>query len=261
MTAAAWLALVLVPDAGRAHLSARVTGTFTMRARVTTAVNVPGEYAGQELIRRWVIIGHGCTRDVCRSLELDRQRGDGLESSLTLHRSRGGGYAGGGVFEVALECNGHVYPDGSRAPYVITLKVARARLIGGIRFARLITASYVNAARSDSTPCPLGPSHDAAVYTGTITGGLPRPPVAAFTARARRSGAVRFVSRARPGRGNGRIVRRTWNFGDPGSPYGDTSTLRRPIHVFSAPGRYRVALTVTARDGLSATVAKTITVG
>lgn len=33
-----------------------------------------------------------------------------------------------------------------------------------------------------------------------------------------------------------------WNFGDPGSGPGNTSTLRNPVHAFSAPGHYLVKL-------------------
>ncbi len=239
---------------------ARVLGTFVMRARVTVAVGVTGEAPGEVVTRRWVITASGCRDDACAALELVRQRGDGLVSRLSLRPAGAGRYTGSGTFDVALLCRGHVYRRGSSAPYQIELRVTRATRIGGIRFARTISATYINLTRSDSTPCPLPPSHDAAVYSGRVTTGLPSAPVARFVARVGAAGVVRFRSRSRPGRRNGRLVRWAWSFGDPRSPYGDTSTRRAPRHVYRRPGRYVVLLRVTAADGLSATRRRTVTV-
>ena len=248
--------------AARAHRSrdARVLGTFVMRARVTVAVGVVDEQAGEILTRRWVIVARGCHEDRCSSLLLLRQRGDGRSSRITLRPTGPDRYAGRATFEVALLCAGRVYRNGSRAPYRIALRVTRTKRIGGIRFAQAISATYVNPARSDSTPCPLAPSHDAAVYTGRLIAGLPSAPTARFAARVRSGGIVRFRSRSRPGRGNGRLVQWAWSFGDPGSPYGEMSTRRAPRHVYSTPGRYVVRLRVMAADGLSATRVRMIRV-
>ncbi len=240
---------------------ARVIGTFTMLAVVTEAVNVNGESPGQILTRAWAIRPRRCRRDSCQSLVLVRQRSDGFHSALTLSRTGPGSYAGTGVFYVALRCRRRVYPLGSRAPYRITLVVERSTLIGGIRFATTVGATYVNAARSDTTPCPLESSHDAAIYAGNVSGGLPGAPRASFTATVHgASGAVSFRDTSRPGRGNGRIVRRAWSFGDPASRHRNTSTLRKPVRVYSRPGRYRVHLRVVDADGLSATTAATVTI-
>jgi hypothetical protein len=253
-TIAAALAVQVAPAIrSDRRLDARVLGTFMMQARVTVAVGIPGESPGDVLARRWVITARDCHRSSCAALVLVRQRSDGLDSTLELRRTGPGRYAGRGSFDVPLLCAGRVYPSGSRAPYRITLRVTGASRIGGIAFARSLSAAYSNPQRSNSTPCPLAPSHDAAVYSGHVISGLPNPPVARFTAHVHRSGAVSFRSRSRPGRGNGRIVRWVWSFGDRGSPYGNTARGHRARHTYRAPGRYRVVLRVTTADGLSAT--------
>jgi PKD repeat protein len=48
----------------------------------------------------------------------------------------------------------------------------------------------------------------------------------------------------------------SWNFGDPGGPYPNTSTLQNPTHSYNHPGLYTVTLTVTNIVG-SATITKT----
>src|ERR1700728_3908718 len=75
---------VASPDARAARIDARVTGTFTMRARVTKAVNVLGEHVGQRLTRKWVIVPRRCNGSICKTLELDRQRSDNRHSRITL---------------------------------------------------------------------------------------------------------------------------------------------------------------------------------
>jgi hypothetical protein len=256
---AVWLGLA--PPSAEARANARVIGMFTMRARVTVAVNVTGEHAGQLLTRHWVVVARGCHRNACASLQVDRQRSDNLYSPVTLRQVGPGRYTGQGAFYVAIACRGRVYPRGSRAPYVITLSVSRTTTIGRVRFAQMITASYVNLERSDATPCPLGPSHDAATYTGSVTAGLPSAPLARFSVHVNvRTRRAVFTDRSTPGRGNGRIVRLAWYFGDPGSPYGDTSTRAHPRHKYRSPGRYRVILRIVTADGLSATTTKTVRV-
>ena len=152
-----------------------------MRAQVTAAVNVRGERAGEVLRRRWVITSSDCRRNICRRLHLDRQRSDHRYSRVTLLRTGAGRYTGTGAFESALSCQGRVSPHGSRAVYSITMRVTAATTIGGVRFARRIAATYDNRKRSDTTRCPLGPSHDAARYSGRVTSHLPLAPRAAFS--------------------------------------------------------------------------------
>jgi hypothetical protein len=160
-------------------INARVHGTFSMRAKVTAAVNVRGERAGEVLRRRWVITSSDCRRSTCRVLQLDRERSDHRHSRVTLLRTGAGRYRGTGGFHVALSCRGKVVPHGSHAVYLITLRVTAATTIGGVRFARRIAATYDNRTRSDTTRCPLGPSHDAARYRGRLTSHLPLAPSAA----------------------------------------------------------------------------------
>jgi PKD repeat protein len=256
------LALLLVTACGgvvtqasaQAAVDARVVGTFSMRAKITTAVDVLGEYPGEVLARRWLIKERDCVDNVCRVLKLDRERGQDLNSRVLLRRVGRGRYAGRGVFYSALSCRDRVYPRGSRAPYEIRLTIAGTRLIDGVRFAKRIRATYVNMSRGDSTPCPLGPSHDAATYTGRAVSALPRPPRASFTSEVRpTTQSVSFTNTSVATRPGGRIVSRLWSFGDPRSGAANGSTGKRPTHAYTAPGSYLVTLTVTNRDGLTST--------
>jgi hypothetical protein len=242
-----------------ARFHARVEGTFTMRARVTNAVNVRGEHRGQRLRRTWTIVPSGCTRSRCRTLHVTRGRGQGVTSRLTLHRLPRGGYVGHGSFSVALKCLGRTYRHGSRARYTLSLRITRARAVGGVRFARRITAHYRNRARTDSTPCPLGPSHDAARYSGWVTAGVPSPPTVVFSAQVDAlTDAATFTDSSTPGARGGPLVSQLWTFGDPNSGAADRSTLQDPTHQFSAPGDYPVTLRVTDVKGLSASATETV---
>lgn len=243
---------------GHLGINARVIGTFEMVAHVTVATNVRGEYVGQVLHRVWQITPEHCRGSVCQSLRLYRQRSAGRHNHLTLRRVATGHYVGQGVFYVRLRCNGHVYRHGSRAPYTITLTVRKVTRIEGIAFARRVSATYVNAARTDATPCPLGPSHDAGRYVGRTT--VPTPPVASFTSvlNALRDTAS-FSDRSDPGRGGAAIVGVKWNFGDRASGVANSSTLRDPSHHFRSPGIYAVSLTVLDSNGLSSTASRDMT--
>jgi PKD repeat protein len=219
---------------------------------VTVATNVRGEHVGQVLHRVWRIVPEQCRGSVCKVLRLNRVRSDGKHNHLTLHRAGRGYYVGHGFFYVGLRCEGRVYRYGSRAPFTITLTVKRVTRFDGIAFAGAITATYTNPFRSDSTPCPLGPSYDSGRYSGTTT--VPTPPAASFTASVdARSDAANFSDTSARGRGNAPIVAWRWNFGDPNSGAADSSTLRDPSHQFLAPGVYQVSLTVVDKNGLSST--------
>jgi PKD domain len=253
-TMAAGIARAAGPDA-------RVSGAFSMRARVTVAVNVRGEHAGELLTRRWVITPRSCRGDVCRSLVLERQRGGHRYSRLTLHRVGAGRYAGAGSFFVGLSCEGRVYVHGSRAPYRIALRIVAATTVGGVRFARRIAATYVNPSRSDATQCPLGPSHDAARYTGQASSPLPVAPTAAFAVLVNpANGSALFGDESSPGSDHSPLVRWRWDFGDPQSGAADSAISPDPWHQFSAPGLYQVTLTATDGEGLSATTVRPVTV-
>ncbi|HXA54522.1 MAG TPA: PKD domain-containing protein [Solirubrobacteraceae bacterium] len=242
-------------------LDARVTGTFAMLARVTAAKHVRGERVGQSLTRRWLISPQSCAQSVCQALELNRERSAGIDESLTLQRVAVGTYVGGSSFYVALRCKHRTYPHGSRAPYRITLTISGTVSVQGIAFARMITATYQNTERSDSTPCVLGPSHDAARYTGSATSAIPSPPVASFATQANgATDSASFTDTSTPAPGGAPIVSTQWGFGDPASGASDSSTEAAPSHQFSAPGVYTVTLTVTDENGLSSTSTQSVTV-
>ena len=240
---------------------ARVQGRFTMRAVVTTAVDVRGEHRGERLHRTWRIRPARCRHDICRVLHLRRTRGHGRILRLTLHRRPDGSYAGRGAFFVALSCHGRVDRRGALAPYTIRLQVTATRTVGGIRFARRLRATYSNPARPDRTDCAFGPSHDAARYSGRLRSGLPSPPHAAFVATAGAGGLVSFRDASRPGGGPGRrVIAWRWSFGDPRSGAADVASGSAPAHRFTAPGTYVVTLTAIDHAGLRSTAKQTVVV-
>lgn len=253
--------LAPAPVALAAALPARVEGRFTMRAVITTAVDVRGEYRGQRLYRTWRIHPSGCRLDVCTVLHLRRTRGYGRSLQITLRRRRDGDYVGGGVFFETLSCRGRIYRRGARVPYTIRLRVTGTRTVGGIRFARRVAASYVNRRRIDRTPCLLGVSHDAARYRGRLRSPLPTPPRPRISVTRGGAGRVSFAATAQPGRGPGhRIVTWRWNFGDPAAGSADGSEGPFTTHTFTAPGSYTVTLVAIDRAGLRAITARTVLV-
>ncbi len=250
-----------VPAPRRTPTDAWVAGTFAMRATVTVAVHVRGEHAGQTLRRRWRLIPSGCAGDVCRRLTLYRNRASGLVERVSLRRTAPGRYAGDGTFYAGLRCLGRRYRLGSRVRFRITLTVTRGVVIQGRRFAQRITATYVNRRRTDDTPCPLGPSHDAARYTGRLVSPLPSPPVARFTTAVTAGTlSVGFTDASSVGAGRVPIETTAWQFGDPASGAEDSSALADPVHQFTAPGSYAVTLEATNADGLTSTVTQTVVV-
>jgi hypothetical protein len=237
--------------AAQAARDARVLGTFTVAARVTTAVNVRGEHRGDRYIRHWQVEPHGCKGDRCASLVLVRERSAGNHDRTTLYRRAAGVYSGTGRFFAPLSCDGKVYPHGSRVPFRITLRVAARRPSGGVNFATAITGSYVNTRRGNGTPCVFSPGHDAGTYRSIAAPPLPTPPTAAFSSTVDPlTGNVAFQDTSSPGSLAAPITARAWSFGDPASGAADSSTAANPTHTYSRPGIYTVRLTVTDSDGL-----------
>jgi hypothetical protein len=255
-------AVVMLTTAGPARAAgvadARIATTFVMHGRIVAAVRVRGERRGQLVTRRWTFTGVGCKGSVCPRLTLRRQRSANRFDRLTLSRVGVGSYAGSGRFNSALRCRGRRYPHGLVVPYTVRVRVSQAIAIEGIPFASRLSAVYTNRRRIDRTRCPIGPSHDAARYTGAAAP-LPTPPAATFqvaTQPAADRATVTDTSTA--GAGGARIVARLWQFGDPASGAANTATGSPAAHTFSAPGAYHVSLTVTDANGLTATSSQTV---
>lgn len=243
-------------------VDARILGTFVMRAHVT-AVGVPGERAGETLRRLWTIVPTGCVEvgNVCQGLLLERQRSSHIIERVSLRRVAPGRYVGTGTFYVSLECLGRVYRLGSRARFRITLAVTSAVKLQDELFARSISARYSGSQRTDSTPCPLGQSHDAARYTGTASSSLPAPPIAGYTASVDDIDATaQFTDDSKAAAPGAHIVAQKWGFDDPRSGAANTSTLADPSHRFTARGQYDVGLVVLDSNGLFGAVTHVVTV-
>jgi PKD repeat protein len=239
-------------------VDARVAASFVMHGRIVAAVRVRGERTGQAITRDWTFIGQACAGDVCRRLLLRRERSDQQYSSLVLRPVGPGRYAGNGSFSAGLECKGRLYPQGEVAPYRVTVTVTQAIAIQGIEFARSLDATYSNRNRADHTPCPIGPSHDAAVYTG-VAAALPSPPNASLSVvLSPATDGAQFTDTSTPGTGAAPLVLRRWVFGDPASGGADVAGAAQVTHAFSAPGVYVVSLTVTDANGLSSTTRQAV---
>ncbi|HEY5430021.1 MAG TPA: PKD domain-containing protein [Solirubrobacteraceae bacterium] len=246
-----------------AGADARVSSSFVMHGVIVTAVRVHGEHRGQRVTRQWSFMARSCQGSVCQRLLLRRERSAHHYNRLVLSRVGTGRYAGRGRFYAGLRCGGRHDPRGEVVPYRITVAVTNAVVIGGVEFARGITASYTNLARIDRTRCPIGPSHDAARYTG-VASALPTPPAAAFAASAVGAtpvtDSVQFTDTSTPGAARAPIVGWLWNFGDGSSGDADKSPARDPVHTFTAPGTYAVCLIVTDANGLRAGLCRDVTV-
>ena len=222
------------------------------------AVRVRGEHLGQIVSRHWTFAGRSCVKSVCHQLTLHRQRSADRYDNLVLTRVGTGRYSGRSQFYAGLRCRGHTYPRGERVPYRITVRVTQTVTIQGLEFARRLTATYTNLRRIDRTRCPIGPSHDAARYTG-IASPLPTPPAAAFSVGLNAAtDTASFTDTSAPGAGGAPIVARLWVFGDPASGSANTAGTPTPDHTFTAPGAYRVSLIVTDANGLSSAETQTV---
>jgi PKD repeat protein len=255
------LGLALAARAGAAPVGtvdARVSAPFVMSGRIVTAVRVRGEHRGQAITRQWTFTGRSCAGAVCRQLSLRRERSAHQFDSLVLSRVGVGRYAGSGRFYAGLQCRGKINPRGLVVPYRVAVDVIGAVAIQGIRFASRLSATYTNPGRTDRTRCPIGPSHDAAQYSG-VAAPLPSPPTAAFGVTVNGSAdSATFTDTSTLGAGAAPIVSRLWQFGDPASGSANTAQTPTASHTFSAPGTYSVSLTVTDANGLTSSQTQSV---
>lgn len=254
------VALALPATALAAH-DVRVAGTFRMSARVTTAVNVAGEHAGDRYVRQWTVTPENCTGNRCERLALVREHSNHTFDHVTLRRRAPGVFAGSAAFYAPLRCEGRVYPRGSRVPFSVTLTATAGQSVDGLRFARSIRATYLNRHRTNRTPCFFRPGHDAGSYRSEGRPVLPPGPAASFTETVDPlTNFASFTDTSVPGPNGGQIVTRSWNFGDPSSGAANTSTLSAPTHQYAKPGVYRVTLTVRESLGLTGHTTRAVAV-
>jgi len=146
---------------------ASLEGYFLLMGRITSAVNVPGERAGQTLRRSWAFIPL-CRVEACADVEL--HRGGARGRTLVLHRRAPALYEGSGRFSAPLRCGARVFPGGATVPFSITVRILAAGTAGtsgagaGRIVATAIRATYSNPSRINNTPCVAIPSREAATY-------------------------------------------------------------------------------------------------
>ncbi|HEY3726061.1 MAG TPA: hypothetical protein VGL51_02735 [Solirubrobacteraceae bacterium] len=179
--AAVWTA---VPSAMAAPVppliaAARLSGSFVMSGTVTRAVGVPGERAGQTVLRTWSFVPL-CEAGGCAAVQLARARPGGTDQVL-LQRQGPGFYTGVGSFLAPSRCHGIVYRRGALVPFTISVRVTAAAPVGALVQATQVRATYRNRKRINLTKCFAAPSYDSASYLGA--------PLAA--------GAIRTVARTR----------------------------------------------------------------
>jgi hypothetical protein len=172
LLAALTLALSASPALGAAA-SAEVPGDtslegyFLLRGRITSAVHVPGEHAGQALRRSWAFIPL-CRVGACAEVRLVRRGSRGR--AIVLHRLAPALYEGGGTFSARLRCGRRVFRNGETVLFSITVRILAAAPAGvdgtGARriVATAIRATYNNPLRINQTPCVAIPSREAATY-------------------------------------------------------------------------------------------------
>lgn len=145
----------------------RLDGKFLMAGRVSVATRIPGERAGQTLLRTWTFIAP-CPVGTCTRAILVRTRGSGHDT-LTLRRRKPGSYTGSGRFYAPLRCGARTYPRGEMVPFTIAVRVT-ASSAGASVTATRINATYSNRSRTNLTPCFSELGHDAADYHGHLLG-------------------------------------------------------------------------------------------
>ena len=145
----------------------RLQGAFAMTGRITAAVNIPGEHAGQTVSRTWVFTPK-CGTDACAQVVLGRTRGPGLPPvSVLLSFQSPGFYTARGTFYAPLRCGGRTYRPGERVQYRIGVRVTATATVNGQLVVTAMRASYTSGRRDNLTRCvaPVG-QRDSAQYTG-----------------------------------------------------------------------------------------------
>ncbi|MEA2405054.1 MAG: hypothetical protein QOE08_1701 [Thermoleophilaceae bacterium] len=230
-----------------------------MAGRVTHAVGVRGEHAGQRVTRAWSFTS-ACAIGPCRSVSLRRERTAHQFDSLRLRRVSPGTLTGRGRFYVRLRCAGRTYRHGGIAYYRVRVTIRSARVVQGTPFAIAIHATYTNSKRVNRTPCPGSLGRDAGSYSGRLSSPVPVAPVADFTSSVDAAAATAsFTDRSSSPTG-AKVVGWRWDFGDPASASGNVSTDPNPSHHYTAGGPHTVSLTVTDSNGLTATVTRQVVV-
>ncbi|MDB5262668.1 MAG: hypothetical protein JWQ14_1949 [Adhaeribacter sp.] len=105
--------------------------------------------------------------------------------------------------------------------------------------------------RSNSIDCD---SQDEIVYNFTVN---PNP-VAAFNFTTTCYLDYTAFTDASTSEGGNSLKKWSWNFGDPASGSQNIATDENPKHLFSAPGEYRVKLTVSNNGGCTDTLSKKV---
>jgi hypothetical protein len=141
-------------------------GAFRLSGRITVATRVPGERAGQPVLRTWTLIP-ACPAGPCPIIGLIRRRPTGTDR-LRLRRLAPAQYVGTGSFLAPLRCGSRTYRRGAAVPYTIAVRITAAVLSGGVTLATGINATYTNRTRTNLTRCVSVLGHDAATYHGEL---------------------------------------------------------------------------------------------
>jgi hypothetical protein len=146
--------------------AARLQGVFGMNGIITKAVGVPDEHPGQPVQRLWTFTPL-CQTGACAAVQLVRPREGGADRIL-LRRQGPGRYQGAGRFTAAASCHGVSYRKGMVVPFTITVQITGFTVAGTLLQASQLRATYRNPKRINLTRCVAAPSHDAAVYAGSL---------------------------------------------------------------------------------------------
>jgi hypothetical protein len=245
--------------AGAAAEAARLQGTWSVHGRVTRADGVRGEHKGQRVRRSWTFQST-CAAGPCRTVSLSRERSLRQVDRLVLTRAAPRRYVGHGRFYVRLRCGGRTYPRGGVAYETVRVTISASATVQSTPFATAIRADYTNPRRVNRTPCAGNLGRDAGTYSGTLSTPLPAPPAPEFTSTTDPvTGTVTFADASKSSNG-ARVASWNWDFGDPASGSANSSSAANPSHHYGAPGSYTVTLTVTDRNGLTATITHQVVV-